>query len=138
MEDIRHAIAIGYDPVDGHVYWTDDEVKAIRRSRIDGSEATTLVSTELNHPDGIAVDWVARNLYWTDTGTDRIEVQYGVSPWLRGKRGVVFFARHNRETYGRLDLCCPKVTRLNGTSRKILISENLDEPRAIVLDPVSG
>jgi low density lipoprotein receptor-related protein 5/6 len=33
-----------------------------------------LVGTEVEHPDGIAVDWVARNLYWTDTGTDRIEV----------------------------------------------------------------
>ena len=30
--------------------------------------------TEVEHPDGVAVDWVARNLYWTDTGTDRIEV----------------------------------------------------------------
>jgi hypothetical protein len=78
VEDIRHAIAIDYDPVDGHVYWTDDEVKAIRRSRIDGSDAVTLVNTELDHPDGIAVDWVARNLYWTDTGTDRIEVQAGL------------------------------------------------------------
>lgn len=74
VDDIRHAIAIDYDPVDGYVYWTDDEVKAIRRSRIDGTEAQTLITTEINHPDGIAVDWVARNLYWTDTGTDRIEV----------------------------------------------------------------
>lgn len=31
-----------------------------------------------------------------------------------------------------------QVTRLNGTSRKILISENVDEPRAIALDPVNG
>ncbi|KAG5830772.1 hypothetical protein ANANG_G00314140 [Anguilla anguilla] len=30
-EDIRHAIAIDYDPVEGLVYWTDDEVRAIRR-----------------------------------------------------------------------------------------------------------
>lgn len=30
--------------------------------------------TEVEHPDGIAVDWIARNIYWTDTGTDRIEV----------------------------------------------------------------
>ncbi|KAG9334401.1 hypothetical protein JZ751_008151, partial [Albula glossodonta] len=74
VDDIRHAIAIDYDPVEGYVYWTDDEVKAIRRARIDGSDAQTLVTTEINHPDGIAVDWVARNLYWTDTGTDRIEV----------------------------------------------------------------
>lgn len=73
-EDIRHAIAIDYDPVDGHVYWTDDEVHAIRRSRLDGSDAQLLVTSQVSHPDGIAVDWVARNLYWTDTGTDRIEV----------------------------------------------------------------
>lgn len=63
----------------------------------------TLVKTEVDHPDGIAVDWIGRNLYWTDTGTDRIEV-----------------------------------SRLNGTSRKILISENLDEPRALCLDPERG
>ncbi|KAM6973495.1 low-density lipoprotein receptor-related protein 5 isoform 2-T2 [Aplochiton taeniatus] len=74
VDDIRHAIAIDYDPVEGYVYWTDDEVKAIRRARIDGTEAQTLITAEVNHPDGIAVDWVARNLYWTDTGTDRIEV----------------------------------------------------------------
>lgn len=74
VSDIRHAIAIDYDPVEGYVYWTDDEVRAIRRARIDGSDAQTLVTNEIYHPDGIAVDWVARNLYWTDTGTDRIEV----------------------------------------------------------------
>lgn len=74
VADIHHAIAIDYDPLEGHVYWTDDEVRAIRRARLDGSGAQTLVSSEVSDPDGIAVDWVARNLYWTDTGTDRIEV----------------------------------------------------------------
>uniref|UniRef100_A0A672MHT7 Low-density lipoprotein receptor-related protein 6-like n=1 Tax=Sinocyclocheilus grahami TaxID=75366 RepID=A0A672MHT7_SINGR len=73
-DDIRHAIAIDFDPVEGHIYWTDDEVQAIRRSRLDGSEAQFVVTSQVNHPDGIAVDWIARNLYWTDTGTDRIEV----------------------------------------------------------------
>lgn len=62
-----------------------------------------LIDTEVDHPDGMAVDWIGRNLYWTDTGTDRIEV-----------------------------------ARLNGTSRRILISENLDEPRALCLDPERG
>ena len=37
-------------------------------------DAEVIVSSEVKHPDGLAVDWVARNLYWTDTGTDRIEV----------------------------------------------------------------
>lgn len=74
IDNIRHAIAIDYDPVEGYIYWTDDDVRAIRRAYLDGAGAQTLVTTEINHPDGIAVDWVARNLYWTDTGTDRIEV----------------------------------------------------------------
>ena len=66
-------------------------------------DVEVLVSNEVKHPAGIAVDWVARNLYWTDTGTDRIEV-----------------------------------SRLNGSFRKVVISEYLDEPRAIALDPSKG
>ena len=61
------------------------------------------MNADVRHPDGLAVDWVARNLYWTDTGTDRIEV-----------------------------------SRLNGSSRKDLISKDLDEPRAITLYPSHG
>ena len=66
-------------------------------------EVEVIISSDVKHADGVAVDWVARNLYWTDTGTDRIEV-----------------------------------SRLNGSSRKVLISDNLDEPRAIVLEPTRG
>lgn len=48
--------------------------QAIRRAKLDGSGQENLIVTEVEHPDGIAVDWIARNIYWTDTGTDRIEV----------------------------------------------------------------
>jgi low density lipoprotein receptor-related protein 5/6 len=74
LDDIQHAIAIDYDPVDGCVYWTDDEKRTIRRALLDGTNQEVVVTTEVDHPDGLAVDWIARNLYWTDTGTDRIEV----------------------------------------------------------------
>ena len=62
-----------------------------------------IIDSEIDRPDGVAVDWVARNIYWTDTGTDRIEV-----------------------------------ARLNGSHRKVVISEKLLEPRAIVVDPLDG
>ena len=67
------------------------------------SEQETIVSVEVMNPDGLAIDWVSRNIFWTDTGTDRIEV-----------------------------------ARLNGTSRRVIISDDLDEPRAIVVDPING
>lgn len=61
------------------------------------------VNIEVYHPDGIAVDWLSRNLYWTDTGSDLIQV-----------------------------------AKLTDFTRKVIISEGLDEPRAIVLDPLKG
>ena len=35
---------------------------------LNGSNVETVVGTELTTADGIAVDWIAQNLYWTDTG----------------------------------------------------------------------
>ena len=66
-------------------------------------EEQTVAQAEVKFPEGIAIDWIGRNLYWSDSGTDRIEVSH-----------------------------------LNGTSRRVLVSENLDEPRAIVVDPGEG
>lgn len=33
-----------------------------------------LVTNEISTPDGLALDWVHKNLYWTDTGNNRIDV----------------------------------------------------------------
>ena len=68
-----------------------------------GVDELTVARAEVKFPEGIAVDWIGRNLYWSDTGTDRIEVCH-----------------------------------LNGSSRRVLVSENLDEPRAVVVDPGEG
>ncbi|MGH0144914.1 UNVERIFIED_CONTAM: hypothetical protein FKN15_019347 [Acipenser sinensis] len=128
IDDIRHAIAIDYDPVEGYVYWTDDEVKAIRRSLIDGTGAETLLTTEVNHPDGIAVDWVARNLYWTDTGTDRIEVFIFV---------FVFMHRYMYWTdWGEK----PKIERANldGSDRLVLLNNSLGWPNGLAIDYAAG
>lgn len=38
LDGVKHAIAVDYDPVDGFVYWSDDEVRGIRRAKLDGSQ----------------------------------------------------------------------------------------------------
>ncbi|XP_052873130.1 low-density lipoprotein receptor-related protein 6 [Anopheles cruzii] len=101
---VRYAIAIDYDPVESFIYWSDKEESAIKRAPADGSApAEEIVTAEIQDPDGLAVDWLARNLYWTDTGTDRIQV-----------------------------------CRLDGSFRRVLIYDNLVEPRAIALAPTLG
>ncbi|XP_062917915.1 low-density lipoprotein receptor-related protein 5-like isoform X1 [Mobula hypostoma] len=143
LDDIRDAIAIDYDPVEGYIYWTDDEVRAIRRAFLDGSGAQTLVTTEVSHPDGIAVDWIAQNLYWTDTGTDRIEVtrfngtsrKILIAEGLNEPRAIVL----NPVTgymywtdWGE----SPKIERANldGSDRIILVNTSLGWPNGLALD----
>lgn len=62
-----------------------------------------IISTNLTTPDGLAVDWIADNIYWTDAGRKVLEV------------------------------AC-----LDGSSRKIIIQDGLDEPRAVAIFPRKG
>lgn len=58
----------------------------------------TIVSTNLNTPNGLAVDWVADNLYFSDSALKKIEV-----------------------------------ARLDGSCRKTLLRDELDDVRALIL-----
>lgn len=144
LDRVKYAIAIDYDPVDGYVYWSDEEAHAIRRARQDGSGQMDIVTLEVSHPDGIAIDWHARNLYWTDTGTDRIEVcrldgtsrkaiinenldeprAIALAPLL----GWMFWSDWNEKN--------PKVERasLDGSERVVLVSDGLGWPNGIAVD----
>lgn len=44
------------------------------RAYINGSDPQRVVELGLTSPEGIAVDWSALNIYWTDTGANKIEV----------------------------------------------------------------
>uniref|UniRef100_A0AAX7SHF4 Low-density lipoprotein receptor-related protein 4 n=1 Tax=Astatotilapia calliptera TaxID=8154 RepID=A0AAX7SHF4_ASTCA len=71
---MKNTIAIGVDPKEGKVYWSDSTLKKISRANINGISHEDIISTGLMTTDGLAVDAVGRKIYWTDTGTNRIEV----------------------------------------------------------------
>ena len=58
-----------------------------------------VISEGLETTDGIAVDWIGRNLYWTDTGLNHIEVarldgtarKVVVSSGLQEPRAIALF-----------------------------------------------
>ena len=56
------------------MYWTDITRKTISRSFLNGSSFEDLFHRNVRTPDGLAVDPVGRNLFWTDTGTNKLEV----------------------------------------------------------------
>lgn len=105
MEKLRSAVAVDYDYEDKMVYWSDVANEQIIRANIDNatdeSSHQKLVVSNTRTPDGIAFDWVHKNLYWTDAGLDTLEVM-----------------DVDKNLY-----------------RKVLFHDNMDKPRAIVVDP---
>lgn len=57
------------------MYWTDwGEVPKIERADLDGMERVVMVNTSLGWPNGLALDYEERKIYWGDAKTDMIEV----------------------------------------------------------------
>ncbi|XP_038049226.1 prolow-density lipoprotein receptor-related protein 1-like [Patiria miniata] len=102
---LTNAVALDFDNQDQMIYWSDvtHQDSTISRMHLNGSGEAEVLHLGVRNPDGLAVDWIGRNLYWCDKGLDQI----GVST-------------------------------LDGRYRRALITEGLDEPRAIALDPRNG
>lgn len=119
LSGLTEVVALDFDWTDRCIYWSEFQqnsafIKKLCYAVKEGTENITdwkntkskveiLHSNTLRNPESIAVDWISRNLYWIDKGTDTIEV-----------------------------------SRLDGKFRRVLIRRNLDEPRAIVLNPLEG
>lgn len=86
------AIGIDKDCAEGRVYWSDISAKAITSSKYDGTDKKVFINTDMTSPEGVAIDWVSRRIYWTDSGKDTIEVASLDNSTLRSvliNRGLV-------------------------------------------------
>lgn len=82
---VPHPRSIVVDPKRGLMYWSQWEsvVQAsaleinspatIQRSWMDGSHVEVFVSQGLHWPNGLAIDYPGKKLYWTDVHLSRIE-----------------------------------------------------------------
>jgi len=48
--------------------------QSISRAFMNGSSVETIIQFGITGPEGISVDWLGHNIYWADSGTNRIEV----------------------------------------------------------------
>lgn len=67
---LSSAVGTDFHALDEYIYFSDVSTNKIGRVSIaENSENNIewLIVKDLQNPDGVAVDWVGRNLYWTDS-----------------------------------------------------------------------
>ncbi|PVD26094.1 hypothetical protein C0Q70_13762 [Pomacea canaliculata] len=140
------AVGVDVDCQDGWLYWTDAAYGRINRVYQNGSASDVLVEG-LGSPEGIAIDYVSRNIFFTDSKLDTLEVSRldgsfrktlfntdMVNPRaivLDPSQGVIFWTDWNRNQ--------PQIetASMDGTNRRVLVSADLGLPNGLVFDQYS-
>ncbi|KAI4872410.1 hypothetical protein NFI96_033211 [Prochilodus magdalenae] len=136
--------AVDYDPVQSVVYFASAERKQIERISIDGGSREQLLSTGPDSsPEGLALDWVNRKLYWTDGGSSSIcrsslggqEREVLVLEKLMKPRGIAVHPQAQKlfwtDVGGRAAV---QRSDLDGLGREVLVRVGLVTPTGLALD----
>ena len=72
--EITRPTAMDYHAGRGFLYLADSHRHKILRQKLDAGTMEEFVTSGLNNVMGMAVDWVGKNLYWTDEGMQAVYV----------------------------------------------------------------
>lgn len=141
------AVGLDIDCVEGRLFWSDVSGMAIRSANYNGSGKSDFITAGIGSPEGLSVDWISRNIYWTDATKDTIEVA-SLGPNSRRRilfdtdlinpRGIVVHPQRGKIFWSDWDRRHPKIEWANadGTGREIFL-EGIDLvslPNSLTID----
>ncbi|MBN3296498.1 LRP2 protein, partial [Amia calva] len=138
-------VAVDFDRVTNRIYWADSSQMKIWSALRNGTDIKETFSSGVTAPESIAVDWAGRNLYWTDSLLEMIEVstldgRYRtvlLSENITSPRGLVLDARNFTSYMFWTDWGQnPRIERahMDGRMRKTIITDKVYWPNGLALD----
>lgn len=78
VHNLTNAVALDYHWENECIFWSDvtqlgSTIKSLCNYTKANVTPSVVHSATLQNPDGLAVDWIAGNLYWCDKGLDTLE-----------------------------------------------------------------
>ncbi|CAL1298011.1 unnamed protein product [Larinioides sclopetarius] len=151
-------IAMDYDAHSQFIYYTDAQRFLIGRQKVDGTQKEVYLEKGLNNCEGLAVDWMGRNLYWSDEGLLSIFVarlddstikkriihenmSHPKAIVLDPKRGMMYWSDWSNEMQNSGALLPAiggkiKSAYMDGSNIKDFLSEDLQWPNGLSIDYV--
>ncbi|XP_070160368.1 nidogen isoform X1 [Polyergus mexicanus] len=138
------AIALDIDCLDGKAYSSDITGNRIVELSYNGSMAQTFIP-KVSSPEGLSVDWVSRNIFWTDSGKTTVEVaslvtkkrKILVSDGLVNPRGIAVHPYRGKIFWSDWNRASPKLEWANedGTDRAIFLQgDYVKLPNSLSID----
>ncbi|XP_025991116.1 nidogen isoform X2 [Solenopsis invicta] len=138
------AIALDIDCLGGKAYTSDITGNRIVELSYNGSMAETFIP-KVSSPEGLSVDWVSRNIFWTDSGKTTVEVaslvtkkrKVLISDGLVNPRGIAVHPYRGKIFWSDWNRASPKLEWANedGTDRAIFLQgDYVKLPNSLTID----
>ncbi|XP_015843100.1 low-density lipoprotein receptor-related protein 2 [Peromyscus maniculatus bairdii] len=145
VQDVSFVVALDFDSVTGRVLWSDLQQGKTWSVFQNGTDQRAIHESGLSVTETVAVDWIGRNLYWTDYALETIEVSkidgshrtVLISKNVTNPRGLALDPRTGNHLmfwsdWGRH----PRIERasMDGTMRTVIVQEKIYWPTGLSID----
>ncbi|KAG6455522.1 hypothetical protein O3G_MSEX009239 [Manduca sexta] len=140
------AVGVEVDCLSGRVYWGDVVSNNLKSVGYDGSSYEVFLSFGIKSPEGLAVDWSGRNIFWTDSKKLTIEVAnldtkvrkvlFAVNG-IVNPRGIAVHPQRGKIFWSDWNRSGPKIewANMDGTQRGIFLdSSDVKLPNSVAID----
>uniref|UniRef100_A0A8C0TXJ2 Low-density lipoprotein receptor-related protein 2 n=1 Tax=Canis lupus familiaris TaxID=9615 RepID=A0A8C0TXJ2_CANLF len=140
-----HIVALDFDSISGRVFWSDGSQGKIWSAFQNGTDRRVILNSGVTMTESIVVDWVGRNLYWTDYALETIEVSkldgshrtVLISKNISNPRGLALDPRISDHLMFWSDWGHhPRIERasMDGSLRTVIVQDKIFWPSGITID----